>query len=101
MKNTKTDIARTDANYCETIKVRELICDNVSDHCDVIARVIQQPTCTNACITDEGIEVEIVFELLVEVIGETKMKVTVFKEVENWEEEIDTLDMDINENFLG
>ena len=29
------------------------------------------------------------------------MKVTVFKEVENWEEEIDTLDMDINENFLG
>ena len=58
--NTKTDIARTDANYCETIKVRELICDNVSDHCDVIARVIQQPTCTNACITDEGIEVEIV-----------------------------------------
>ena len=99
--NTKTDIARTDANYCETIKVRELICDNVSDHCDVIARVIQQPTCTNACITDEGIEVEIVFELLVEVIGETKMKVTVFKETENWEEEINITDMDLNENFLG
>jgi hypothetical protein len=29
------------------------------------------------------------------------MKVTVFKETENWEEEIDTLDMDINENFIG
>jgi hypothetical protein len=29
------------------------------------------------------------------------MKVTVFKETENWEEEIDTLDMDINEEFLG
>ena len=28
------------------------------------------------------------------------MKVTVFKEVENWEEEIDTLDMELNEEFL-
>ena len=39
-------------------------------------------------------------EIVAEIIGETKMRVTVFKETENWEEEIDTLDMDINENFL-
>ena len=98
--NTKTDIARTDANYCETIKVRELICDNVSDHCDVIARVIQQPTCTNACITDEGIEVEIVFELLVEVIGETKMMVTVFFFFYDTNDVVDDFENEINEDFI-
>ena len=98
--NTKTDIARTDANYCETIKVRELICDNVSDHCDVIARVIQQPTCTNACITDEGIEVEIVFELLVEVIGETKMMVTVFACPNDTNDVVDDFENEINEDFI-
>ena len=98
--NTKTDIARTDANYCETIKVRELICDNISDHCDVIARVIQQPTCTNACITDEGIEVEIVFELLVEVIGETKMMVTVFACPNDTNDVVDDFENEINEDFI-
>jgi hypothetical protein len=56
---------------------------------------------TNAKIIDGIVQVDITFEIIAEIIGETKMKVTVFKEVENWEEEIDTLDMDINENFLG
>lgn len=98
--NTRTDIARANANYCETIKVRELICDNVSEHCDVIARVIQQPTCTNACITEDGIEVEIVFELLVEVIGETKMMVTVFACNNDTVEAVDDFENEINEDFI-
>lgn len=98
--NTKTDIARATTNYSETVKVRELICDNVSEHCDVIARVIQQPTCTNACITDEGIEVEIVFELLVEVIGETKMMVTVFACNNDNTDTIDDFENEINEDFI-
>lgn len=98
--NTKTDIARSETNYCETIKVRELICDNISDHCDVIVRVIQQPTCTNACITEDGIEVEIVFELLVEVIGETKMMVTVFACPNEANDVIDDFENEINEDFI-
>lgn len=98
--NTKTDIARASTKYSDNIKVRELICDNVSEHCDVIARVIQQPTCTNACITDEGIEVEIVFELLVEVIGETKMMVTVFTGNNNNPNTIDDFENEINEDFI-
>ena len=98
--NTKTDIARATTNYSETVKVRELICDNVSEHCDVIARVIQQPTCTNACITDEGIEVEIVFELLVEVIGETKIMVTVFACNNDNTDTIDDFENEINEDFI-
>lgn len=98
--NTKTDIARTNTNYTETIKVRELICDNVSEHCDVIVRAIQQPTCTNACITEEGIEVEIVFELLVEVIGETKMMVTVFACNNEVVDTVDDFENEINEDFI-
>ncbi len=98
--NTKTDIARTSTNYCETVKVRELICDSIGEHCDVIARVIQQPTCTNACITENGIEVEIVFELLVEVIGETKMMVTVFACNNDGVDTVDDFENEINEDFI-
>lgn len=98
--NTKTDIARSTINYDGCIKVREIICDNIGDNCDVIARVLQQPTCTNAIITDQGIEIEVVFEVLVEVIGETKMMVTVFNCVDNLEPD-DDFENEINEDFLN
>ena len=98
--NTKTDIARASKKYSDTIKVRELICDNVSEESDIIVRVVQQPTCTNACITDEGIEIEIVFELQVEVIGETKMMVTVLSCGNENVNTIDDFENEINEDFI-
>ena len=73
--------------------------DNISDHCDVVARILQQPTCTNALITNDGIEIDIVFEVLVEVIGETKMMVNVVN-TPCQEDDLDMLENDINEDFL-
>lgn len=99
--NCKTDIARNNPSYTGTIKVREIICDNIiSDHCDTVARIIQQPTCTNARITENGIEVDVVFEVIVEVIGETKMVVTVFEPCDNFEP-CDDFENEINEDFLN
>lgn len=102
--NTKTDIARAVTEYSSSIKVREIISENISKNCDVIARVLQQPTCTNARITEEGIEIEVVFEVIVEVIGETKMMVTVFTANEQFAEPFDVVDdfeNEINEDFLN
>ena len=99
--NCKTDIARGTPEYTGTIKVRDLICNNIiSDHCDVTARIIQQPTCTNARICENGIEVDVVFEVIVEVIGETKMVVTVFEPCDNFEA-CDDFESEINEDFLN
>lgn len=99
--NTKTDIARATTHYDGTVKVREIICDNIGSHCDVIARVLQQPTCTNARITDDGIVVDVVFEVLVEVIGETKMMVTVFNNYNDTAIQDDNFENEINEDFLN
>lgn len=98
--NTKTDVAKAYTNYTGSVRVREIICDNISSQCDVIARVLQQPTCTNAKITENGIEIEVVFEVLVEVIGETKMMVTVFNNCNEPYEVIDDFESEINENFI-
>lgn len=99
--NSKTDIARSTSNYTGSIKVREIICDYIGNNCDVIARVLQQPTCTNATIKDNGIEIEVVFEIIVEVIGETKMMVTVFNCNDNIEPLDDDFENEINEDFLN
>mgnify|MGYP003297980765 CR=1 FL=1 len=98
--NTRTDIIRETITYKKDIETRTIVKDYLENSDDILARIIQHPTVTNAKILDEMIEVDITFEIVAEIIGETKMKVTVFKEVENWEEEIETLDMELNEEFL-
>ncbi len=98
--NTRTDIIRETISYKKDIETRTIVKDYLENSDDILARIIQHPTVTNAKILDDFIEVDITFEIVAEIIGETKMKVTVFKEVENWEEEIDTLDMELNEEFL-
>jgi spore coat protein E len=98
--NTRTDIIRETITYKKDIETRTIVKDYLENSDDILARIIQHPTVTNAKILDDFIEVDITFEIVAEIIGETKMKVTVFKEVENWEEEIDTLDMELNEEFL-
>ena len=73
---------------------------NVNSTKDVIVRVLQQPTCTNASITEKGIEVDVVLEEAVDVIGETKIAVTAFSNIDT-----DTIDEsfenEINENFIN
>ena len=97
--NSRTDVARSTTEYNGTVKVKEVLNDNISDHCDVVARILQQPTCTNALITNDGIEIEIIFEVLVEVIGETKMMVNVVS-CNHQEDDLDMLENEINEDFL-
>ena len=98
-ENSKTDIAREVQKYSDKIKTRQIV-KNVNSTKDVIVRVLQQPTCTNASITENGIEVEVVLEEAVDVIGETKIAVTAFTNIDP-----DTLDdsfeNEINENFIN
>ncbi len=98
--NTKTDVSRSTAQYTGTIRVRDVISDSLSDDNDVTARVLQQPTCVNVKIVDEGIDVEVIFEILAEVIGETKMLVTVFNYNNTFESCDDDFEGDINEDFI-
>ena len=99
--NSKTDIIRETISYKKEIVTKTVVKNYLENTDDILARIIQHPTVTNAKIVDDTVTLDITFEIIAEIIGETKMKVTVFKETENWEEEIDTIDMDLNENFLG
>lgn len=98
--NSKTDIARKQVKYQETIKTRQIVRDVSEDSKDIIIRILQQPTCTNAKISDNGLDVEIIFEVIGEIIGETKMLVTVFQSNEIVEPADDDFENEINENFI-
>jgi spore coat protein E len=98
--NTKTDIAKKVVGYTNTINTRQIVKEVNANSQDVIVRIVQQPTCTNAKIVNSEIEVDIVFEVVAEVIGETKMMVTVFTQMESYEPIDDNFENEINENFI-
>lgn len=98
-ENSKTDIAREVQTYNDSIKTRQIV-KNVNSTKDVIVRVLQQPTCTNASITENGIEVDVVLEEAVDVIGETKIAVTAFTNIDPDTLE-DSFENEINENFIN
>lgn len=98
--NTKTDIAKKIISYSETFKTRQIVKEVSNDTKDIIIRILQQPTCTNAKISETGLELEIIFEVIGEVIGETKMMVTVFTPAEVIEPVDDDFENEINENFI-
>jgi spore coat protein E len=98
--NSKTEIARKTVNYQDVIKTRQIVKDVSNDSKDIIIRILQQPTCTNAKIVDDGLEVEIIFEVIGEIIGETKMLVTVFQSNEIIEPADDDFENEIDENFI-
>ncbi len=99
--NTKTEVAKQVIPYDQTIKTKQIVKDLNSECRDVIVRMLQQPTCTNACIQDNNIIVDIVFEVIAEIIGEAKMVVAVLSPVDNCEPIDDDFENEINENFIN
>lgn len=98
--NTKTDVARKVTEYETKVKVREVVSDSYTNSCDVVARILQEPIVTNAVVVEDGIEIDICFEVLVEVIGETKMMVNIVNCIDP-NADVDDFENEINEDFLN
>ena len=68
---------------------------------DVLVKILKHPTVIEAKIVEDKIKLEIEFEILAEVIGETKMQVTVFNPIDSNDMDIEDLDIEVNEDFLN
>ncbi len=77
-QNTKTEVVTERVSYTDIIKLRYRDDDILGDN-EIVARVLQQPNCTEAVISPNGnkIIVHVEREFLVEVIGETKVCVAI------------------------
>lgn len=100
-ENTKTDVLREKVIYKKDIKIKKIVHEYLKNSDDVLAKILKHPTVTNAKIIDDEIKLEIDFEILAEVIGETKMQVTVFSPTINDTDDIEDLDIEVNEDFLN
>lgn len=95
--NTQTDVVRQNFNYTQTIKTRSLVRDLCNSNLDVLVTICDGPTSENVTINDDNLNVTIVIEIVVEVIGETKVQVIICEPIELLD---DNFDNEINEDFL-
>lgn len=105
--NTKTEVVTERVTYKDVIKLKYRDPDCLDDR-DVIAKVLQQPNCVEAVISPNGnkIIVHEERELLVEVIGETKVCVAISPDAcesddEEWGLDVDEEEFEeLNPDFL-
>lgn len=99
--DTKTTVVSKKITYTEEEKLT-VESKNVVNK-DIIVRSLKQPTCISAKEEENNINIEIEKELGLEIIGDTKVKISSVDEEETWdsldseaEEEIDK----VNQNYI-
>lgn len=103
--DTKTNVINKKINYsvCESVRTRSD--SSITDDTEVIVRSLKQPTCSNASIVDGNIEFAIDKELGIEIIGDTKAKILVEDDDDEWDilsEDVDTqIDKEVNEEYIS
>lgn len=104
--NTRTDVVKQVITYDKVCKTKKTINDYLEENNDIIVKVIQQPVCSDVKIVDDNIEVEIVLEVQCEIIGETKIKVSVLEGPPIFTEDddddyLEEIEDEINPQFLN
>ncbi|PLS16759.1 outer spore coat protein CotE [Bacillus sp. M6-12] len=102
--NTRTEVVTEKVNYKDVIKLHYRDPDCFDDN-EVFARVIQQPNCIEASISPCGkkIDVQVEREFFVEVIGETKICVSIKPggcDNDDWGYDLDDELEDLNPDFM-
>ena len=100
--DTKTTVVTKNITYTaeESLTVEQKGIDNK----DIIIRSLKQPTCTSAKEDGKIINLEIEKELGIEIIGDTKVKISLVEEEEVWDNLDDkkTSELDkINTNYIN
>ena len=106
--NSKTSVVTKKQEYSETVSVKKREDSNLSSDNSIIVRSLKQPTCSDVKINNGEIDFTIEKELGIEIIGETKMKISIEDDEEPWDiidDEVDDkiekeIDDNVEENFI-
>ena len=106
--DTKTEVVRQKDTYKETVTVPRRNESNISGDEEIIVRSLKQPSCIKAEIKDGKIVYTIEKDLGIEIVGDTKVKIAIDEEEDEWDiiddvdsEEVENqIDNEVKEEFL-
>jgi spore coat protein E len=107
--NTKTNVATKRVTYEEkvTIKLKEE--STLTDNSEIIIRNLKNPSCVDVSVTENVIHYIIEKELGIEIIGDTKVKIAIetdeddydiIEDVQTQEEIMEQIDEEVKENYI-
>ena len=98
--DTKTKVASKHITYEELEKLNVLNNDSVNK--DIIIRSLKQPTCISAKEDGNIIKLEVEKELGIEIVGDTKVKISSVEDNDDTWEDISNDDIDkVNTNYIS
>lgn len=99
--NTKTNVLAKNFQYNEIINVKLKENESLTDDHEIIVRSLTAPSVSDVKIENSKINLKVDHELGVEVVGDTKVRINVEDDYDDYEEELDTQNIDIDENYLN
>ena len=98
--DSKTTVKNKKVDYNDLFNVKVKDSADLSNDTDIIVRTLKQPTVTKVNIKDDGsIDFNIEKELGVEIVGETKIKISVEEDEEPWEVIEDEVSEEVNKKI--
>ena len=98
--DSKTTVVNKKIEYNDLFNVKTKASADLSGDTDIIVRTLKQPNCVKVNIEDDGtISFDIEKELGVEIVGETKVKISVEEDEEPWEEVEDEMTGEVEEQI--
>lgn len=94
--DSKTTVINKKIEYNDLFNVKIRDDSDLSGDTDIIVRSLKQPTCSGVKLDGSTISFNIEKELGVEIVGETKVKISVEDDEEPWDEIVD----DVNDDEL-
>lgn len=83
MDDSKTEVIKKSIQYTEAVAVPKEK-DSILSNEEVVIRSLKQPTCTRADIIDGKIEFTVEKQLGIEIVGDTKVKISYEEEEDPW-----------------
>ena len=73
----------------------------MNENNEIIVRCLTSPNASDVKIDGNNLKLTIEKELAVEIVGDVKVKVNVFDDYDDYEEDISNEDIEINEDYLN
>ncbi len=84
--DTKTLVSKQTINYDEMVSVSKRREPEINSNEEIIVRSLKQPSCIKVEISGDNINYEIEKELGIEIVGDTKVRIAVDENEDDWEE---------------
>lgn len=94
--DSKTSVVNKKIDYNDLFNVKVKEDTDLTEDTEIIVRTLNQPSCSGVNILDNGdVSFTIDKELGVEIVGETKIKISIEADEEPWEEILDEVDENV------